>query len=81
MKRLKSPKDRIGYFKKIYEKNVLFLDRGVTDMQWDPLSDAFLLVSFQNGDIALFNSEEAQEVRSFERQVGGEQCLPLGAGP
>eukprot|EP00294_Goniomonas_avonlea_P015107 CAMPEP_0114549298 /NCGR_PEP_ID=MMETSP0114-20121206/5453_1 /TAXON_ID=31324 /ORGANISM="Goniomonas sp, Strain m" /LENGTH=1229 /DNA_ID=CAMNT_0001733971 /DNA_START=86 /DNA_END=3775 /DNA_ORIENTATION=- len=59
-KRVKAGKDRNG---------------GVSDIQWDTLSDVYLIAAFANGDIALYDSDSCEEKRSFERQVGGVDSL------
>lgn len=37
------------------------------DIQWDPLSDKYLLVAFKDGSLALFDVETAQILSSFDR--------------
>jgi WD40 repeat protein len=56
-RRCKASKDRVG--------------QGVLDLQWDPLSDNYILVSFDSGDVALFDYVSLEEMRTFERQSGG----------
>ncbi|CAE7892179.1 yrhG, partial [Symbiodinium sp. KB8] len=40
----------------------------VTDAQWDPLSDDYLLVSFADGSLTLYDASKQAEVHSFEKQ-------------
>ena len=56
-RRCKASKDRVG--------------QGVLDLQWDPLSDNYILVSFDSGDVALYDYVSLEEMRTFERQSGG----------
>lgn len=43
----------------------------VTDAQWDPLSDTYLLVSFADGSLTLYESGTQAEIHSFEKQTQG----------
>ncbi|CAG9315711.1 unnamed protein product [Blepharisma stoltei] len=41
------------------------------DVQWDPLSDKYLLVSFKDGSMVLFDAVEAGILQTFDRQGAG----------
>jgi len=40
----------------------------VTDAQWDPLSEEYLLVAFQDGTLTLYEANTQREVHSFDKQ-------------
>lgn len=40
----------------------------VTDAQWDPLSEDYLLVSFQDGSLALYDVSSSTEIHTFDIQ-------------
>lgn len=44
---------------------------GVLDLEWDPLSDNYLLASFGGGTMALFDVDALGMVRTFDKQAGG----------
>ena len=48
---------------------------GVVDLQWDPLSDNYLIAAFGSGQIALFDARKKEHVRSFDKSPGGCRCL------
>jgi hypothetical protein len=48
---------------------------GVLDLQWDPLSDNYLIVSFGSGHMALFDTDKRTQVRAFDKSPGGSRCL------
>ncbi|CAG9324590.1 unnamed protein product [Blepharisma stoltei] len=41
------------------------------DLQWDPLSDKYLLVAFKDGSMVLFDAEEQSILQTFDRQGAG----------
>lgn len=41
----------------------------VTDAQWDPLSEDYLLVSFADGSLTLFDVSRQAELHSFDKQA------------
>lgn len=47
----------------------------VTDAQWDPLSEDYLLVAWQNGSLALYDANSQQEIHSFDIQPQGIRSL------
>ena len=44
---------------------------GSEDIQWDPLSDKYLLVAFKDGSLALFDVETAQILQIFDKISSG----------
>jgi WD40 repeat protein len=48
---------------------------GVVDLQWDPLSDNYLIASFGSGVMALYDTHERVQVRAFDKSPGGNRCL------
>ena len=40
---------------------------GSEDIQWDPLSDKYLLIAFKDGSLALFDAETAQVLQAFDK--------------
>ena len=55
-----------GKSTKLAAKNV-----GVEDIQWDPNSPNYLLASWKDGSMSLFDYESEKEMMSFERQGSG----------
>lgn len=47
----------------------------VTDAQWDPLSEDYLLASFQDGSLTLYDASSQREIHSFERQTQGVKSI------
>lgn len=47
----------------------------VTDAQWDPLSEEYLLVAFGDGSLTLFDASTQREVHSFDKQPQGIKSL------
>jgi len=47
----------------------------VTDAQWDPLSDDYLLAAFGDGSLVLIDAREQKEIHSFEKQPQGIKSL------
>jgi WD repeat-containing protein 17 len=44
---------------------------GSEDVEWDPLSDKYLLVAFKDGSLALFDVETTQVLRMFDKITTG----------
>lgn len=44
---------------------------GVDDLQWDPNSSVYLLVSWKDGSMSLLDSDTEKEMQQFERQGAG----------
>lgn len=51
--------------------DVLHKGEVVADAQWDPLSEAYLLVGFTSGEMHLYDVEAAQAVQTFDTPSGG----------
>eukprot|EP00762_Andalucia_godoyi_P002785 ANDGO_04516.mRNA.1 putative WD repeat-containing protein alr2800 len=47
----------------------------VEDIQWDPLSDTYILIAFSSGHVVLFDISSGSEIKHFERIAGGIQSL------
>ncbi len=47
----------------------------VVDLQWDVLSDFYVIVSYKNGDIFLWDMESEAALSSFDRQGAGVRGL------
>jgi WD40 repeat protein len=41
----------------------------VTDAQWDPLSEIYLLAAFQDGSLILYDASTQQELHTFDKQA------------
>jgi len=41
----------------------------VTDAQWDPLSEVYLLAAFQDGSLVLYDANTQQELHTFDKQA------------
>lgn len=41
------------------------------DLQWDPLSDKYIIVAFKDGSMVLFDAEESSILQTFDRQGAG----------
>jgi len=48
---------------------------GVVDLQWDPLSDNYLIAAFGSGLMGLFDTDKQVQVRAFDKSPGGCRCL------
>lgn len=47
----------------------------VMDIQWDPLSDNYVLIAYRNGNIRLFDADTEKEMQAYEVQMGGISSL------
>ena len=45
------------------------------DIQWDPLSEKYLLVAFKDGSLALFDVETEQVLQTFDKISSGITCI------
>lgn len=43
----------------------------VTDLSWDPFSSSYLLSSWENSTISLWDTENYQEIHFFNKQTVG----------
>lgn len=67
------------------QKKMLFSWRAtgvcITDFKWDPFSDGYLVVSYKNGQIVLYDTNrdsiEEFKVRTFDKISGGVSCLAM----
>ncbi len=54
---------------------------GVDDVQWDPNSPNYLLASWKDGSMSLFDSESEKEMNTFERQGNGTAIIFISSLP
>jgi len=47
----------------------------VTDAQWDPLSEDYMLVAFQDGCLTLYDASTQREIHSFDKQSQTIRCI------
>lgn len=51
----------------------------ISDAQWDPLSEDYLLAAWQDGNLTLFDASTQKEIHSFEKQPQGIRSLAWAA--